>query len=112
MIILPCLPSSSSSSLFGFKRPFQIIPFFLITSDFNRHFGATSASLRKEDRASIQPLCSQAIHRLLASFGLKLQKIAGRSSRCTQEQEVEEKTVVALPVLDVFQIRDVVTSGP
>ena len=36
--------------------------FFLITSDLNRHFGATSASLRIENRAFTQPLCSQAIH--------------------------------------------------
>ena len=36
--------------------------FFPITSDLNRHFGATSASLRIEDRALTQPLCSQAIH--------------------------------------------------
>ena len=40
--------------------------FLLITSGLNRHFGATSASLRIEDRVFTQPLCSQAIHRLWA----------------------------------------------
>ena len=39
--------------------------FFLITSDLNIHFSATSASLRVEDRAFTQPLCSQAIHMVL-----------------------------------------------
>ena len=38
--------------------------FFLIRSDLKRHFGATSASLRIEDRASTQLLCSRAFHRL------------------------------------------------
>ena len=42
----------------------KISLFFLITSYLNRHFIATSASLRIEDRAFTQPLCSQAIHRL------------------------------------------------
>ena len=64
----PTLPtllrSLLSSSRFGLKRHFQTIFFIPITSDLNRHFGATSASLRIEDRAFTQPLCSQAIHRL------------------------------------------------
>ena len=57
MITLPSFPY-----LFGLKRPVQTISFFLITSDLNRQFGATSASLRIEDRASTKPLCSQAFH--------------------------------------------------
>ena len=49
--------------------------------------------------------------RKFTSFRPELWKTAGRSSRCTQEQEVEEKTVVAVAVLDVFQIRDIVIRG-
>ena len=52
----------SSDSLFGLQRPFQTILLFSVTSDPNRHSDATYASLRIEDRAFTQPLCSQAIH--------------------------------------------------
>ena len=56
LFLLPLLLSVASSAL-----PTRS-PFFSITSNLNRHFGATSASLRVEDRASTQPLCPQAIH--------------------------------------------------
>ena len=59
LLLLLLLPSSALSKLYPF--------FFRITRDLNRHFGATSASLRIEGRASKQPLCSQALHRLWAS---------------------------------------------
>ena len=41
----------------------QLSLFFLVTSDLNRHFGATFASPRIEDRASTHPLCSQGASR-------------------------------------------------
>ena len=55
LLLLPLSLASSTHS--------KLSLFFLITSDLNRHFGATSASLRIEDGASTQPLFSQAIHR-------------------------------------------------
>ena len=68
MITLPSLPTFPSSLLLLLSLASSVLSklslSFLITSDLNRHFGATSASLRIEDRASTQPLYSQAIHRL------------------------------------------------
>ena len=43
----------------------KLSPFFIITSYLNRHSGATSASLRIEDRASTQPLCLQDSHMVM-----------------------------------------------
>ena len=68
MTTLPCLfsllfllpfPLSLASNALS-----KLFLFFLITSDLNKHFGATSASLRIKYRASTQLLCSQAIHTL------------------------------------------------
>ena len=69
LIFLPTFPYflllSLASSAFS-----KLCLFFLITRDLNRHFGATSASLRMEDRAFTQLSCSQAIHRL-GAFDLR-----------------------------------------
>ena len=62
MITLPTFPSLVPLSL-ALSALSKLSLFFHITSDLNRHFGATSASLRIEDRASTQPSCSQAFHR-------------------------------------------------
>ena len=69
MITFPSLPSFLLPLLIRLSLASSALSklsfFFLITIDLNRHFGATSASLRIEDSASTQPLCSQAIHRCL-----------------------------------------------
>ena len=66
--VLPTLPTFPSLLLLPLSLASSALSkqslFFLITSDLNKHFGATSASLRIEDSVSTQPLCSQAIHRL------------------------------------------------
>ena len=79
MITLPTLPTFSSLllPLLWPQAPFPNYPFlFLITSDLNRHFDATSESLRIEDRASTQPLCSQAIHSLLTGLTVSAHRLS------------------------------------
>ena len=63
IIFLLLIPISLASSALS-----KLSPLFLITSDLNRDFGATSVSLCIEDRASTQPLCSQDFHTASSRF--------------------------------------------
>ena len=65
--------------------------FFLITSDLNRHFGASSASLRIEDRAFTQPLCSQAIH-----IAHVVWRVTAWHERCDSHRSSQHSTIVGL----------------
>ena len=67
IITLPTLPTFPSLLLplsLASSALSKLSLLFFITSDLNRHFGATSASLRIKDKASMQPLCSEAIHKV------------------------------------------------
>ena len=85
MITLPSLPTLSSLSTFpssllllslASSALSKLSLFFLITGDLNRHFGAISASLRREGRASTQPMSSQPIDKLFVACSNKLRQSA------------------------------------
>ena len=99
MITLPSLPSFPSLLL-----PFSLWPqapfpnfsiFFLITSDHNRHIGATSASLRIEDGLHTTIHC---VHRLFTGFEPRGQVSAHYYDKL-KDSHVQESIIICHPVV-------------